>query len=65
MLNAYNVVFAGLLVLAGRFADLLGRRRLFRLGIIIFVVSPAACALAPEQVGEAPARTKRPANTTL
>ena len=44
VLNAYNVVFAGLLVLAGRFADLLGRRRLFAWGLVVFTVTSAACA---------------------
>ncbi len=46
VLNAYNVVFAGLLVLSGRFADLLGRRRLFNLGLTIFTVMSALCALS-------------------
>ncbi len=46
VLNAYNVVFAGVLVLAGRFADLLGRRRLFMWGLAVFVVTSAACAAA-------------------
>ncbi len=46
ILNAYNVVFAGLLVLAGRFADLLGRRRLFAVGLAIFTVMSGLCALA-------------------
>ena len=44
VLNAYNVVFAGLLVLSGRFADLLGRRRLFKVGLVVFVVASALCA---------------------
>lgn len=44
VLNAYNVVFAGLLVLSGRFADLLGRRRLFKVGLAVFVVTSALCA---------------------
>jgi len=46
VLNAYNVVFAGLLVLAGRFADLLGRRRLFKVGLVLFTVASALCAAA-------------------
>ena len=33
VLNAYNIVFAALLVPAGRLADLLGRRRLFFVGL--------------------------------
>ncbi len=38
VLNAYNVVFAGPLVLFGRIADLVGRRRVFRMGLVTFVV---------------------------
>ena len=39
VLNAYNIVFAALLVPAGRLADLLGRRRLFFIGLALFVVA--------------------------
>ena len=46
VLNSYNVVFAGLLVLAGRLADLAGRRRLYRAGLLVFAASSAACAAA-------------------
>jgi NTE family protein len=46
VLNAYNIVFAAMLVAAGRVADLLGRRRAFRVGVVVFVVGSAACALA-------------------
>ncbi len=46
VLNAYNVVFAGLLVLSGRFADLLGRRRLFKMGLILFTLMSALCAVS-------------------
>src|SRR5215212_8848785 len=47
VLNAYNIVFAALLVAAGRFADLLGRRRMFHIGIVVFTVASVACAAAP------------------
>jgi len=47
VLNAYNIVFAALLVPAGRLADLLGRRRLFFWGLGIFMVASALCGLAP------------------
>src|SRR5687768_8975660 len=47
VLNAYNIVFAALLVPAGRLADLLGRRRLFFVGLALFMVASAACGLAP------------------
>jgi NTE family protein len=44
VLNAYNVVFAGFLVAAGRFADLVGRRRMFVFGTLLFTLSSAGCA---------------------
>ena len=47
VLNAYNIVFAALLVTAGRFADLLGRRRTFVGGVLIFTLSSAVIAVAP------------------
>src|SRR5215210_4221166 len=47
VLNAYNIVFAALLVPAGRLADLLGRRRMFFWGLGLFVVASCLCGLAP------------------
>ena len=47
VLTGYNVVFAALLIPAGRLADLVGRRRLFLLGLIWFTAASALCALAP------------------
>jgi EmrB/QacA subfamily drug resistance transporter len=47
ILNAYNIVFAALLVPAGRLADRLGRRRMFFVGIGTFLAASAACGLAP------------------
>ena len=47
MFNAYNIVFAALLVPAGRLADLLGRRRMFFVGLGLFMAASAACGLAP------------------
>ena len=47
VLNAYNIVFAALLVPAGRFADLVGRRRVFFAGIATFLLASALCAAAP------------------
>jgi EmrB/QacA subfamily drug resistance transporter len=46
VLNAYNVVLAALLVPAGRVADLLGRRRMLIIGLILFTGSSLACALS-------------------
>jgi NTE family protein len=47
VLNAYNIVFAAFLVAAGRIADLLGRRRVFLLGLTVFTLASALCAAAP------------------
>jgi NTE family protein len=46
VLNAYNVVFAALLVVAGRIADLVGRRRLYAGGLALFTLASAWCAAA-------------------
>src|SRR5271167_2203545 len=47
VLSAYAIVFAALLVPAGRWADAFGRKRAFLLGLGIFVLASTACALAP------------------
>ena len=47
VLNAYNIVFAALILAAGRIADLLGRKRLFEWGIVVFTLASGLCALAP------------------
>lgn len=48
VLNAYAIVFAALLVPAGRLGDRAGQRRVFLAGIAIFTVASAACAAAPD-----------------
>jgi EmrB/QacA subfamily drug resistance transporter len=47
ILSGYAIVFAALLVPAGRWADAFGRKRAFLLGLGIFVAASAVCALAP------------------
>jgi EmrB/QacA subfamily drug resistance transporter len=47
VLNGYNIVFAALLVPAGRIADLVGRRRVFAFGVVSFAVASLLCAVAP------------------
>src|SRR5712671_4950488 len=47
VLSGYAIVFAALLVPAGRWADAFGRKRAFLLGLAIFVLASAACAAAP------------------
>ena len=46
VVNAYTLTFAGFLMLGGRAADLLGRRRVFLVGTALFALSSLACALA-------------------
>jgi EmrB/QacA subfamily drug resistance transporter len=47
VLNAYTIVFAALLVPAGKLADRLGHRRAFLAGSVLFTVASMACGLAP------------------
>ena len=46
MLSAYALTFGGLLLLGGRAADLLGRRRLFMTGVLLFTAASLICGLA-------------------
>ena len=47
VLNGYTVIFAACLAPAGRLADRYGRRRLFLIGVAVFTLASAACAVAP------------------
>lgn len=47
ILSGYAIVFAALLVPAGRWADAFGRKRAFLSGLGVFVLASAACAAAP------------------
>jgi EmrB/QacA subfamily drug resistance transporter len=46
VLSAYALTFGGLLLLGGRAADLLGRRRLFMTGVLLFTAASLICGLA-------------------
>jgi EmrB/QacA subfamily drug resistance transporter len=46
VITAYSILFGGVLLLGGRLADLLGRRRLFAVGIVLFTVSSLLDGLA-------------------
>jgi len=46
VVTAYALTFGGFLLLGGRAADLLGRRRLFMAGLAVFTAASLACALA-------------------
>lgn len=47
VVSAYTLVFGGFLLLAGRAADLYGRKKMFALGIALFSGASLACGLAP------------------
>jgi EmrB/QacA subfamily drug resistance transporter len=46
VISAYALTFAGLLLLGGRAADLLGRRRVFMFGLVVFTLASLLCGLA-------------------
>ena len=47
VIDAYNLVYASLLLMAGTLADLYGRRRIFALGVGIFILGSLICGFAP------------------
>src|SRR5438876_2723032 len=49
VVNAYLIAFGGLLLLAGRLGDLVGRKRIFLVGLVVFTVASLACGLAQSQ----------------
>jgi EmrB/QacA subfamily drug resistance transporter len=46
VVNAYALVFGGFLLLGGRAGDLVGRRRIFLAGVVVFTVGSLVCGLA-------------------
>src|SRR5713226_1246714 len=49
VITAYAITFGGFLLLGGRAADLLGRRRVFMIGLAIFTGASLACGLATSE----------------
>lgn len=64
-LNAYTVLFAALLVPAGRLADLMGRKRIFLHGLALFCLASALCAWAPDITTLIAARAVQAAGAAL
>ena len=50
VVTAYGLTFGGLLLLGGRAADLLGRRRMFVAGMALFTAASLACAVAEDSL---------------
>jgi EmrB/QacA subfamily drug resistance transporter len=49
VVNAYLIAFGGLLLLAGRMGDLIGQRRVFLAGLVVFTGASLLCAVAQSQ----------------
>src|SRR2546430_15218738 len=49
VVNAYLIPFGGLLLLAGRLGDLIGRKRVFISGLTIFTIASLLCGLSLSQ----------------
>ena len=49
VVNAYLITFGGLLLLAGRLGDLIGRKRVFMFGLALFTTASLLCGLAESQ----------------
>ena len=49
VMNGYLITFGGLLLLAGRLGDLVGRKRVFLTGLVVFVLASVLCGLADSQ----------------
>ena len=65
VLNASTVVYAAMLIPAGGLADAHGRKRVFRLGLAVFIAASVACGLAPSVEGLIAARVVQAVGAAL
>jgi EmrB/QacA subfamily drug resistance transporter len=49
VMNGYLITFGGLLLLAGRFGDLVGRKKVFLTGLVLFTAASVLCGVAQDQ----------------
>jgi EmrB/QacA subfamily drug resistance transporter len=49
IVNAYTLVFGGFLLLGGRAGDLIGRKRVFLAGVVLFTIASLLCGLATSE----------------
>jgi EmrB/QacA subfamily drug resistance transporter len=49
VINAYLIAFGGLLLLVGRLGDLIGRRRIFLAGLVLFTLASLVCGISNSQ----------------
>src|SRR5579862_247465 len=49
VVNAFLITYGSFLLLAGRLGDLVGRKRVFLSGVVVFTIASALCGLAPDQ----------------
>ena len=49
VINAFLITYGSFLLLAGRLGDLVGRKRVFLSGVVVFTIASALCGLAPDQ----------------
>src|SRR6516164_570215 len=57
--NAYVLAFGATIITAAALGDLLGRRRMYVIGLAVFTAASAACALAPTSRPSSPAAPSR------
>ncbi|MGI8803027.1 MAG: MFS transporter [Solirubrobacteraceae bacterium] len=50
VINAYLISFWSFLLMAGRLGDLIGRKRVFLSGVLLFTLASAVCGLAHDQI---------------